>query len=138
MPLYEVLTRTQLKDLSLDKVENTTDLEKPISYAVQAALDQIIAGQFQPPRVTRVTADYTATTEDDVILADISSNPIDIVLPSNSWNGKIFRVKRVGSGQNSLKVKSTNKTIDGSVEYPILYANQSYSMICFETNYFII
>lgn len=48
MPLYEVLTRTQLKDLSLDKVENTTDLEKPISYAVQAALDQIIAGQFQP------------------------------------------------------------------------------------------
>jgi hypothetical protein len=138
MPLYEAFANVSLESLGLENVDNTHDLDKPISTAVQEALTQITAGAYQPASITSVTDNYTATADDQVILADVTTKSIMIQLPNNSVNGKIFTIKRIGAGVNTLKVSSTGKTVDSQSEVSIAYANQSFTVICYSTNYFII
>ena len=138
MPLYELSANLSLQELGLDNVDNTRDLDKPVSTAVQEALNQISAGTYQPASITRVTDNYTATADDQVILADVTTKSITVQLPANSVNGKVFTIKRIGGGAHTLKVSSPGKTVDSESELSLVYTNQTYSVISYSTNYFII
>lgn len=66
--------------------------------------------------VTSVTTSYSAIPSDHVILVDTSGGNITITLPSATRiKGKVYRIKRVTGGGNSLTIATADAaTIDGA------------------------
>ena len=67
---------------------------------------------------THVSADYTITDTDFVILVDATAAPVTITLPTAvGREGRIFEVKRVSSNANTVTLDGNGgETIDNSTE----------------------
>lgn len=91
--------------------------------------------------VTSKTANYTASTNDDVILGDAASvGAFQVTLPSaTGTNGRRYTVKKTDSGGNAVTVGTTSsQTIDGSTTYA-LSAQWKYVTVCSDgTNWKIV
>lgn len=95
---------------ALKKLSNRTRKMTPLGAA--------IPGTF--PLVT-VTADYTISDIDYTVIVDASGAPFEVFLPTavsafSEGAGRVFVVKRINSGLNSVDVTADgSETIDGSV-----------------------
>lgn len=72
--------------------------------------------------IKAVTTNYTATKDDNTILANTTSGAITITLPApNNIAGRIYTIKKIGSGDidNALTITPTSATIDGGSSYTI-------------------
>jgi len=71
--------------------------------------------------VKSVTANYTATASDRVILCDATSNSITVSLPSASGiTGRVYTIKKVDSSTNTVTVDPAGtETIDGASTYSL-------------------
>lgn len=63
---------------------------------------------------TTKTASYTVTSADYTIRADSTSAAVTITLPASPETGRIYNIKRINSGSNSVTISGNGKTIDGS------------------------
>src|SRR4030067_109377 len=80
--------------------------------------------------VTSVTADYTATLNDDAILANATAGAVTVSLPTAVGNtGKKFVIKKIDSSAHTVTVDPNgSETIDGQATAGILA--QDNAIIC--------
>jgi len=71
--------------------------------------------------VKSVTANYTATASDRVILCDATSNSITVSLPSASGiTGRVYTIKRIDGSTNTVTIDPNgSETIDGASTYSL-------------------
>ncbi|HTI07614.1 MAG TPA: hypothetical protein VL832_03625 [Puia sp.] len=92
--------------------------------------------------ITTVSIGYTITAADNTILANTSSAPFSVTLPSpTNIKGRIYTIKKIGNGgiDNALTIiPSGGATIDGGSTY-IIYNDYTYvSMQTDGSNWYII
>jgi len=90
--------------------------------------------------IKTVTVLYTATDNDETIIADATSGAYSVTLPTAVGNaGKKFTVKRVTAAANLITVATVAGNIDGSATYTGLSAQNKYVTVQSDgANYFII
>ena len=86
------------------------------------------------------TANYTLLTSDKTILADATSGVLTMTLPTAvGFTGKIFTVKRINSGVNTVGIATTSsQTIDGSTTYTLSLQYSALTVQSDGANWFII
>jgi hypothetical protein len=100
-----------------------------------------VSGSFSLA-INTVTTDYTATSKDNTILANTTSGPITVTLPSaTGLTGRIYTIKKIGTGgiNNPLTITpSGGATIDGGAN-DIIYNDWTYvSLQTDGTNWYIV
>jgi len=87
--------------------------------------------------VVTKTADYTADSEDTVILADATSGDITITLPSAS-TGLHYYIKKIDSSSNKVIVDGDgSETIDGSTTQDIISQYDTLEIVSDGTGWYI-
>lgn len=81
--------------------------------------------------VITITDDYLVTTEDDVILADATSQDISVVFPgATAMEGYRFNIKKIDGTSNTVTLlPSSGEDMDGSPEAVIYLQNVSLSVV---------
>ena len=103
--------------------------------------EPVQAGTFE---VKTKTANYLMTEDDEVILADDTSNSVTISLPAlkagtNIGLNVFYTVKRITAGGNTVTVDTPgSETIDGSATVTIATQYDSIQVVCDATNWHII
>lgn len=80
-------------------------------------------------RITIIDDDYTATVEDHTIIADGSSNTVDIELPEVTNIGKVFKIKAVDITNEVKVLPNGSDKIDGEDDYVFTQANESVTFV---------
>ena len=96
--------------------------------------------EFTPLQVVAVSADYTATLADEVILVDASSAAVTITLPSPT-KGHVLIIKKIDSSANTVTVQvadTTTQTIDGATSQTLSTQWESVTVVSDGTNWYII
>lgn len=93
------LTKT---DVGLANVDNTSDVNKPMSTATKTYVDSAVAASHGGQTATAKTANYSAVAGDFVI-ANANSAGFTITLPVAS-NGALVSVKKVDASVNGVLV----------------------------------
>lgn len=89
--------------------------------------------------VVTKTADYTATTSDEVILVDASGGGVTITLPTAVGTANMYSVKKTDSSANLVTVAtSASQTIDGGTTAQLKVQYASISVVSNNANWFII
>lgn len=91
--------------------------------------------------VTSVNSDYTILITDQTILADSSSNTIDLTLPSSHFAGKRFEVKDVSGSTTTFRIRvigGGGDTIDGQSSVDLTVNFQALVLHSDGTNWAII
>jgi hypothetical protein len=95
-----------------------------------------VSGNSSILAVNKKVSNYTLSVLDDVILADSSSSLVRLSLPSASTvSGKLFKMKRINSGDNSVVVSGT--FIDGETGISLVSQYQSLSVISDGSGYYV-
>jgi hypothetical protein len=91
-------------------------------------------------KIVSKTADYTATTSDEIILVDASSSNVTITLPAVSGNSGVhFHIKKTDSSTNTVTVDgSGSETIDGATTQVISSQYDSMHIVCDGTEWWIL
>lgn len=89
-------------DVGLANVDNTSDVNKPISTATKTYVDNAVAASHGGQTATAKTANYTAVAGDFVI-ANAASSGFTVTLPAVA-NGALVSVKKVDSSVNGVLV----------------------------------
>lgn len=89
-------------DVGLANVDNTSDVNKPISTATKTYVDNAVAASQGGQRATAKTANYTAVAGDFVI-ANAATSGFTVTLPAVA-NGALVSVKKVDSSVNGVLV----------------------------------
>lgn len=85
------------------------------------------------------TGSYTATTNDEVILADATSGPLTITLPMAAGNSNEYMIKKIDSSANNVTVATTSaQRIDGGSTAVIKVQYASVGVVSDGSNWFII
>jgi hypothetical protein len=86
-----------------------------------------------------VTADYSMSSSDDVILAYSTLNPINVYIPTAiSAGGKEVTIKMVAGIEPVTVVPSGAELIDGQGSYTITHRYESITLLSNNSNWFII
>lgn len=86
-----------------------------------------------------VTANYTASQGDQIILVDCSGGARTVTLPAASAvANKTFRVKKVDSSGNTLTVQASAGNIDGAASKVWSTALQGFGFVSDGANYWVI
>lgn len=90
--------------------------------------------------VSSKSADYTATTADDVLLVDASGAARTITLYAASGNsGKILHIKKTDSSANSVTVDgNASETIDGATTKVLALQYESVTIVCDGSNWYVL
>lgn len=90
--------------------------------------------------VTSKTANYTATSTDDVILCSASGGAFSITLPAAASNtGKVLFIKKTDSSSNIVTVDGdASETIDGTTTKKLCTQNESLKIVCDGSNWQIV
>lgn len=87
--------------------------------------------------IVKVTADHTATSQ-QAVLADASSGPITVTLPTPSPRDQVG-VKKIDSSTNAVTITTPgSETIDGQSSISITNQFTSREVLTAGTDYFII
>lgn len=130
------VTPTQLKTaLSLDNVNNTSDLNKPISTATQTALDAKASTTSLNSHINNVSNPH-AVTKSQVGLGNVD-NTADIDKPISTLTQTALNSKQDSLGytaENSAN-KSTSVTTDqaSNIKYPSVKAVYDWAVSTFQT-----
>lgn len=91
--------------------------------------------------IKTVTGSYSASAEDNTLLANTTSAAASITLPTASAiKGRIYTIKKIGTGglDNELTITPSSGTIDGGSSF-VIYNDWSYVTLQTDgTNWFII
>jgi hypothetical protein len=102
-------------DVGLDNVDNTSDADKPVSTAQQAALDakidRMVFGTFI---LTAIAAGVTRYTAPFMQTVDTTADFYKIPVPAG-WTARDLRVGLVGNGSGTGTVIVRNKNGDSSL-----------------------
>ena len=147
-----VLTKS---DVGLDQVDNTADVDKPISDDTQDALDLksdighthtaseitdfTIAVQSVVKTFENIDSDVSVTSLKDFIFIDTTAAPVEITLPSAVINaGKQVKVKRA-EGLNEATVFAEGlELIDGQSSFTMYSKYEAITLISNGVNWFIV
>lgn len=90
--------------------------------------------------VTSKTTTYTATTSDEVVLADTSGGAWTLTLYTASGNtGKQIRIKKTDSSTNALTIDgNATETIDGSTTIKLFVQYDAVTLVSDGTNWSIV
>lgn len=91
--------------------------------------------------VTSKTANYTATSADDVILCNASGGSFTITLPAAASNtGKVLRIKKTDSTLTGTVTIDGNasETIDGALTRVLVTPNETIMIVCDGSNWDIL
>eukprot|EP01029_Cantina_marsupialis_P017245 TRINITY_DN3867_c0_g1_i3.p1 TRINITY_DN3867_c0_g1~~TRINITY_DN3867_c0_g1_i3.p1 ORF type:complete len:974 (+),score=170.36 TRINITY_DN3867_c0_g1_i3:7805-10726(+) len=89
--------------------------------------------------ISTKNADYTATANDETLLADATTANMTITLPSATGNtGLKITIKRIDTSSNTLSISGNTATIDGQASVTMNVAWQAYTFQCDGTNWYII
>lgn len=108
--------------LSLDSIQNT-----PIgNVTANIGVFTTLTGTGLSVNIVTKTASYTATSNDNTILANAQTGAVTITLPTAvGSNGKLYTVKKIDATANAVTISTTSsQTIDGASSYTI---NTTYS-----------
>ncbi len=126
------------------KTETAPVVDRPEMDEMTAADDavrlEVLAKIGDIALVVTVTSDYTATTDDDVILVDATSGSVTITLPSAvGISGEVYHVKKIDSTNNTVIIESEgSSTIDGETSEFIMVQWTSLQIVSNGTNWFIV
>jgi hypothetical protein len=111
-------------------VEYATGDWRCISYTKGGVLDTV---------VTKTSA-YTATPSDNTILCDATSAGFTIALPAASGNsGLKYNIKKIDSSVNVVTIDADGaETIDGALTLPLSSQNESYTIQCNGSAWYIL
>lgn len=85
-----------------------------------------------------ITSNMTIENE-NIILADASSNVINCYIPYTNTNGRTLYIKKIDNSSNSVIINCLNeKTIDGEVTKTIVDQYDCLQIVCYDGNWFII
>jgi hypothetical protein len=88
--------------------------------------------------IVNKTANYTATTNDQVITANATSGVVTITLPSSTITGKVITVKKTDAVNNVVVSRAGSATIDGATTKTITTQYGFLTVIADGTNWFIV
>lgn len=91
--------------------------------------------------VTTKTNDYTATTNDEVILANATSvsSTLTVTLPTAVGNTNIYDIKKIDSSSHTVTIATTSsQTIDGGSTAVLQVQYASISVVSDGANWFVI
>lgn len=112
--------------MSFPRLSDPKDLIRWANGLAQS-LDRLAEELREVRGVQSVTAAYTATNRDSLILADATSAAFSVTLYSAVGNkGRRITVKKTDSGTNAVTVDgSGSETIDGSTTYSLAAQNDA-------------
>lgn len=88
--------------------------------------------------VKTVTANYTATTADDVILVDASSNAVTVTLYTSSGNaGKELTLTRIDTSANIVTIDGNGSENIQRALTQTLVTDESYSLVADGSNWYL-
>lgn len=124
-------------DVGLGNVDNTSDVNKPVSTPQQTALD--LKANVRAS-ISAKTGAYTVTQSDSVITADATSSAFSVTIPTAvGVSGKIYIIKRINTNANAVTVATTSsQTIDGSTTYVLTMPQSSIEIISDGANWRIV
>jgi|GEM_PF-2934737 len=102
-----VLTKA---DVGLANVDNTSDVNKPMSTATKTYVDTAVASVSGGQKAVSKTANYTAVAGDFVI-GNAATAGFTVTLPAPQ-NGALISVKKVDSSVNGILVMCSSAQID--------------------------
>ena len=110
------------------------------NYYTKSEVLALIASPTLAITTDPITGDYTATSEDRIILVDASSSTVTITLPpTTSSEGKDFFIKKIDSSENSVNIDGNeSEEIDGWDIIIMLTQNECIHVVCDGTNWQII
>ncbi len=90
--------------------------------------------------VKSVSANYSATSSDSIILGTGGTGGITITLPPASQSkGKVLSFKKIDAGLGAVTIDGYGtETIDGAATYALSSQNASVTLVCDGTAWFII
>lgn len=117
---------SQLEDDVDDLDERLDDVE---------AVTDLVAISF-----TTKTSSYTATTSDSVILCNAAGGAITITLPpASTCLGKEFRIKKIDSSGNLVRVKGHDTELIDNLNIRVLpVQNNFFRLVCSGLEWFIL
>lgn len=121
------LTSIQKKKLYLGEPVYTKD-EKVLSITDNTFNGNVIPVVSQS-RITLIDDDYALSLEEHTILADGSSNTIDIELPEAPHIGKTYKIKAIDITNEVKVVPNGSDKIDGEDDYVFTQENESVTFV---------
>jgi hypothetical protein len=89
--------------------------------------------------VAKQTSSYTATTSDEVILADATSAAMTVTLPTASGNACLYEIKKIDSTAHTVMIATNGgQTIDGGSTAIIKVQYASISIVSDGSNWYIL
>jgi len=87
-----------------------------------------------------VTAAYTLTLSDDVVLADTTSGAFSLSLPKASLaEGKVYHLKKVSADASDMTIDAfSSETIDGATTQATPFQYVSFMIVCDGTEWHIL
>jgi hypothetical protein len=147
---YLFLSETTAGLLTETEPTGISDYSNPVAYVVDA--NNLLVLPWRPtqaiPRsndyyvVETALSTYNVSDIDEMILADATSNNIDVNLPTPSadYNGFSVTVKKIDSSANTVTLKSSSGDIDGvtgTTGQAISTQYSSITVVCDSVNYWI-
>ena len=85
------------------------------------------------------SSSYNLTTSDEVILADATTGPLTMTLPTATGNTNIYDIKKVDSSGNTVTISASGgQTIDGGTTAVIKVQYASVSVAAAGSNWYVI
>jgi trimeric autotransporter adhesin len=122
--------------LTLDSIQNT-----PIgNVSANVGVFTTLAGTGLTVNIVTKTSNYTATANDNTILANTQAGAVTITLPTAvGISGKLYTIKKIDSTANVVTVNTTSsQTIDGSTSYTMNTAYSGVNIQSDNANWWII
>jgi len=119
-----MIIQRALSDRPVTDEDSTVALNREVIPIVRATR-QYVNERFG--KVTTITADYSATLDDEVILADSDSGAVTVTLPlAADAKSRRYSIKRTGALNTVTVSAQTGETIDGLLTQTL--ASQYYTI----------
>jgi hypothetical protein len=114
--------------------------ESGFSSQVWSSWFQRMSSQVQGLSITSVTGAYTASFDDDVILANATGGAFSVTLPNaEERKGKVLFIKKTDASGNAVTLDGfDSQTIDGSATHAIASQYNSRTIVSDGSNWMII
>ena len=124
-------------DVTLTLPADDGDSNEVLKTDGSGGLEWVSVAGLNNLAVSTKTAAYTATTGDDVILADASGGAFTITLYTASGNsGKVLRIKKISTGSNEVTVDGDgSETIGGYANVKLSGRNDAVTLASDGTNW---
>lgn len=118
--------------------EVADDSHNHIIDNIDGLQDELNKRAFERISVKKITASYSISLKDNMLLIDSSSSDIVLTLPEASLAaGKVYKVKKINDPNLIVINSDSRETIDGELSYIIEYKYQSIELVCDGSQWFV-